>query len=53
MHMRRTVERKSRVVAFDPRQFKGGGELIEGDFTVGVVNTQPSPSPEMQERGGN
>ena len=53
MRMRRTVERKSRVVAFDSRQFRGGGELIEGDFTVGVVDTQPSPTPVMQERGGN
>jgi hypothetical protein len=49
--MRRKIEGTSRVEAFDPGQFKGGGGVIEGDFTVGVVDTQPSPSPVMQERG--
>ena len=51
--MRRKIEGRSRVEAFDPRQFEGGGNVIEGDFTVGVVDTQPSPSPVMQERGGH
>ena len=51
--MRRKVEGKARVEAFDPSRFEGGGDLIEGDFTVGVVDTRPTPSPAMQERGGN
>ena len=50
--MRRTVEGKSRVEAFDASRFKGGGDVIEGDFTVGVVDTPSKPSPVMQERGG-
>src|SRR5215831_10115618 len=49
MRMRRKVEGKSRVEAFDPSRFKGGG-LIEGDFTVCV---RPTPSPVMHERGGD
>ena len=51
--MRRKVEGKSRVEAFDPSRFEGGGDLIEGDFTVRVVDTRPTPSPVMQERSGN
>jgi hypothetical protein len=50
--MRRTVEGRSRVEAFDASRFKGGGDVIEGDFTVGVVDTPFKPSPVMQERGG-
>jgi len=51
--MRRTVEGNSRVEVFDPSRFEGGGDLIEGDFTVRVVDTRPTPSPVMQERTGN
>jgi hypothetical protein len=51
--MRRKVEGKPRVEAFDPRRFEDGGDLIEGDFTVGAVDTRPTPSPVMQECGGD
>jgi hypothetical protein len=53
MRMRRKVEARPRVEAFDPSRFEGGGDLIEGDFTVRVVDTRPTPSPLMQERSGN
>jgi len=53
MRMRTKVEGKSRVEAFDPRRFKGRGDLIEGDFAVGVVDSLPPPSSAMRERGGN
>jgi hypothetical protein len=53
MRMRRKVEARPRVEAFDPSRFEGGGDLIEGDFTVRVVDTRPTPSPVMQERSGN
>jgi len=53
MRMRRKVEARPRVEAFDPSRFEGGGDLIEGDFTVRVVDTRPMPSPVMQERSAN
>jgi hypothetical protein len=51
MRMRRKVEGKPRVEVFDPTRFEDGGELIEGDFTVKVM--EPTPSPVMQQRGCN
>jgi len=51
--MRRKVEARPRVEAFDPSRFEGGGDLIEGDFTVGAVDTRPTPSPAMQECGSD